>query len=31
MPNVQCLKVYIEDPLNKEEWNNLIAVGEQTQ
>ena len=28
---LQCLEVDIEDPLSREEWNNFIAVIEETK
>lgn len=29
-PSLQCLEIDIEDPLSREEWNNFIAVIEET-
>ena len=31
MPNMQCLEVDIEDPLSRDEWNNFIAVVNETE
>lgn len=31
MPQLQCLEVDINEPLSREEWNNFIAVVEETQ
>lgn len=30
-PKLQCLEIDIEEPLTREEWNNFIAVVEETQ
>ena len=30
-PNMQCLEVDLEEPLSSEEWNNFIAVVQETQ
>ena len=30
MPQLQCLEVDINEPLSREEWNNFIAVVEET-
>ena len=31
MPQLQCLEIDINEPLSREEWNNFIAVIEETQ
>lgn len=31
VPKLQCLEVDLDNPLTREEWNNFIAVIEETQ